>query len=82
MEKPKIAVLTICSKDFNRYKESQPKETHSQLVKISVLKDVERKEHSKAVLLSESKNVTDYLIKKVIDMSSWVEDLSKEIIYK
>ncbi len=43
MEKPKIAVLTICSKDFNRYKESQPKETHSQLVKISVLKDVESK---------------------------------------
>jgi len=82
MEKPKIAILTVCEKDFNRYKESQPKETHSQLVKISVLKDVERKEYSKAVLLSESKNVTDFVLKKVIGISLWVEDLSKNIIYK
>lgn len=82
MEKQTIAVLTICENDFKRYKASQPKEMRSSLLKISIMKDIQKMEYSKVVLLIESKNVTDTVIKKVIAMSSFVEDLSKEIIYK
>lgn len=82
MEKQNIAVLTICDNDFKRYKASQPKEIRSSLLKISVMKDIQKQEYSKMVLLAESKNVTDTVIKKVTEMSLLVEDLSKEIIYK
>ena len=82
MEKQTIAVLTICDNDFKRYKASQPKEIRSSLLKISVMKDIRKQEYSKMVLLAESKNVTDTVIKKVTEMSLLVEDLSKEIIYK
>jgi len=80
-EQPFIAAITVCQKDFDRYFESQPKSIQPLLQKISVMKDVRHKEYSKAVLLIESKNVTDYLIKKVTESSLFVEDLSKNIFY-
>jgi len=76
-----IAVITTCQKDFDIYFDSQPESIQLLLQKISVMKDIRHKEYSKVVLLIESKNVTDYLIKKVTESSIFVEDLSKNIFY-
>jgi len=80
-EQPKIGVITTCQKDFDRYFDLQPKSIQPLLQKISVMKDIRHKEYAKAVLLIESKNATDYLIKKVTESSLVVEDLSKNIFY-
>lgn len=82
MTNPKIAVLTTCQDDFKRYKESQPKNIRENLCKISVLRDIQEKEYNKAVLILGSKNVTDFVINRVTEMSLFVEDLKYEIIYK
>lgn len=81
MENRKIAVVTTCQNDFNRYKASQPKEIQRLLRKISVLKDVEESYYLKAILLFESKNVTDFVITKVKNMSALKEDLRYNPIY-
>jgi hypothetical protein len=81
MKNLKIAVVTTCEEDFQRYSASQPKEVRSKLVKITFLKDIKHSEYSKAVLLIKSVNVTEFLIKKVTKISESVENLSNKLAY-
>jgi len=59
----KIAVLTTCENDFNRFANLQNPKTKELLVKIQVLSDLKKENYSKSVCLIESRNVTDYVIK-------------------
>ena len=81
IESLKICVITTCNTDFEKYRKSQPEKIKPLLRKITRLSDLKQKEYAKAVLLSESKNVTDYLIKEAKAASQTFEDLSQNIFY-
>ena len=73
-----IAVVTVCDKDFERYTSLYPED---EFVKISTLKDIRQISYVKAVLLIESRNVTDHVIKTIKTLSNKVENLSKRVTY-
>ena len=73
-----IAVVTTCDKDFERYASLYPTD---EFVKISTLKDIRQISYVKAVLLIESRNVTDHVIKTIKTLSNKVENLSKRVTY-
>lgn len=82
MEKgKKIAVVTTCQSDFEKYVRSQPKDMKSLFCKITTLRDVNNSSYLKCVLLQESKNVTGFVINKVKDSSDLWEDLSEKKVY-
>lgn len=65
----KIAVVTTCDIDFKRFSDIQDFETAEKLVKIKILNDLRDKQYAKCVLLIESKNVTNTVIKKTCERS-------------
>ena len=73
-----IAVVTTCDNDFERYTSLYPED---EFVKISTLKDIRQISYVKAVLLIESRNVTDHVIKTIKTLSNKVENLSKRVTY-
>lgn len=81
MEQIKIAVLTTSNTDFEKYRNSQPKEIQETLCKITVLRDIREKQYNKAVLLVESRNITDRVINEVKEMSLFVENLTDKTFY-
>lgn len=80
-KKEKIAVVTTCQSDFEKYVRSQPKDMKHLFCKVTSLKHVDSSSYLKCVLLVESKNVTDFVINKVINISRLVENLSDKIVY-
>jgi len=81
MKTPKIAVVTTCENDFERYSATQSKDVQKSLRKISCLRDVKESAYNKMVLLIESKNITNHLIHEVTKISLVVENLSDKTIY-
>lgn len=79
MKNPIIAVVTTCKKEYKKYINTQPIGFNFQ--KISVLKDIKTKDYDKVVLLKNSENITDYVIKTVTKSALEVEDLSDRFIY-
>lgn len=77
----KIAVITTCQKDFDKYVRSQPEKNKKNIYKISVLRDLIEKQYDKSVILVESKNVTDKVIRDTLSRSLELHDLSKETTY-
>lgn len=81
MKTPKIAVVTTCDVDYERYFATQSPEVQKQLVKVTVLRDIKEKEYAKCVLLIESDNVTDRVKKNLKAISSKVENLRDKTPY-
>ena len=68
-----IAVVTVSDEEYRRYINAQP--VGYNFVKISVLKDIKRKEFNKVVLLNGSDNVANYVINKASSLTTAIEDL-------
>lgn len=75
------AVITTCQNDFERYKATQRENIQPLLRKISVLKDVQETEYRKCVLLVESRNVPDAVVREVKKLSWKTDNLSNNVIY-
>jgi hypothetical protein len=81
MKTPKIAVVTTCENDYQRYCASRPESEQKSLKKVSVLSDIKESAYNKMVLLIDSKNITNHLIQEVTKISLIIYDLSQKTIY-
>jgi len=74
----KIAVITTNGADFEKYYRTQSKEVKVKLQRVSVLRDLKEEKYEKSIMLVDSKNVTDKVIRDTLSRSLELEDLSQE----